>query len=470
MIIINGAIEKIDGKWIYGWARPIVPLEEADESSNFEILVFNGDTIIGSDAEMFFRPDLGGDFGFRIECTSTIDALTLVSNRLRVEARLGVTSKSLRVLPQVRSHELASLLSAAMEDFSLSDIDRVLEVISKLPAALDLDHVAARISPEKQNTIRLLDMADSKLGEPRSVADLTYVPMSVGFVSSDGTAVIGKQGEIYLVGGGNRVLEQFLQSPEDSIVQETVARWHAAIIDRARVVKAAGSQFIQMIIPEKLSVYPAQFPGAVTTPSPILRLLEERLDEPDSANFVVFGLRELIGAIPPEKAFPRYDSHLTSLAAYTVFSAQLRLMGLSNPFPLDQSAKLLGVGDLAERFFGVPLYEEWSMPGLDFISSVSGGVDLIFKTAPVEGHVGTNYVWKNASAPIDLKVVAFANSFFERGGSARSLSWWACRAFREFRFIWSPDLDMDYVRQTNPDWVICQTIERFLPRTPQDTL
>ena len=86
----------------------------------------------------------------------------------------------------------------------------------------------------------------------------------------------------------------------------------------------------------------------------------------------------------------------------------------------------------------------------------------------MEGHIGTKFVWKNAAAPFDLKVVAFANSFFERGGTARSLSWWCCRAFREFHFIWSPDLDMGYVREVAPDWVICQTIERFLPRTPQN--
>ena len=85
---------------------------------------------------------------------------------------------------------------------------------------------------------------------------------------------------------------------------------------------------------------------------------------------------------------------------------------------------------------------------------------------PGGGHVGTRYVWKNASAIVPMKVVAFGNSYFERGGDAGALSWWFARLFAEFHFVWDPRMDADYVAAEKPDWVICQTIERFLPSVP----
>ena len=63
-------------------------------------------------------------------------------------------------------------------------------------------------------------------------------------------------------------------------------------------------------------------------------------------------------------------------------------------------------------------------------------------------------------------MVVFGNSFFDLGGSARTLSWWCARAFSEFHFTWSPDMDEDYVRNANATWVVCQTVERFMPSVP----
>jgi hypothetical protein len=151
-----------------------------------------------------------------------------------------------------------------------------------------------------------------------------------------------------------------------------------------------------------------------------------------------------------------------------LFLAMLRNMGFSSFPPLDLSAREIHIGDLATRLLGVELPEEYPMPGREFAERGGADVRLVVQENPAEGHLGTRLVWQNLAAPFDVKVVAFANSFFERGGNARALSWWCSRAFREFHFIWTPDLDMDYVRAAAPDWVICQTIERFLLRPPQD--
>ncbi|MDE2179212.1 MAG: hypothetical protein KGJ50_13090, partial [Xanthomonadaceae bacterium] len=165
---------------------------------------------------------------------------------------------------------------------------------------------------------------------------------------------------------------------------------------------------------------------------------------------------------------PRLDTHLTVPAAYRIFSLCLDRLGLGCPFPLDLSVETELVGDISDRFFGVPLTETYLAPAPAFVATYTGALELVERIDDGIHHIGTRYAWRNELAPIDLKVVAFGNSFFERGGTARSITWWFQRAFREFHFLWSPELNMDYVRMIKPDIVVCQTIERFLGRLPDD--
>ena len=69
-------------------------------------------------------------------------------------------------------------------------------------------------------------------------------------------------------------------------------------------------------------------------------------------------------------------------------------------------------------------------------------------------------------APVKARVVVFGNAAFERGADPRALSWWFARAVSECHFCWSAEMDEDYIRAHSPDWVICQTTERFLPQLP----
>ncbi|MEV8174572.1 hypothetical protein [Microbacterium sp. NPDC079176] len=47
------------------------------------------------------------------------------------------------------------------------------------------------------------------------------------------------------------------------------------------------------------------------------------------------------------------------------------------------------------------------------------------------------------------------------------LSWWFMRVFRESKFVWTPEVSDDAVREDMPDVVIAQGIERFLPTVPK---
>lgn len=458
MAEINGVVEAIEGRTVAGWARA------HGTPGPVRVTVLLGEAEIGSGELRIARADLGGEFGFSIACTTPPAALAALAGELRVLAQTQDCRQQLPIVPPLRARLLAGLITETMHDARLEELEPLRHALANLPGLAGADAPLAELA-ERQRTQLLLRRAG---WQPDAPAPPSFLPIRAGFVSPDGSAVVGHDGEVYLVGGGNHVLEQFLAPEDDPATEPLVVAWLGAIVERARLLEAAGCRFQQLLIPEKLSVYPEKFPAPLAVPSPLLARLEAALAGSPVAARVVFGRRELLAALRPAQIFPRLDTHLTTLAAHALFIAILRNIGFTS-FPLlDLSGRETHVGDLALRLFGVELPEEYAVPGRDFAERSAAEVRLVAQEIPAEGHQGTRLVWQNRAAPLDIKVVAFANSFFERGGNARSLSWWCCRAFREFHFIWSPDLDMDYVRAAAPDWVFCQTIERFLVRPPQD--
>lgn len=259
MITIEGAVEKIEGAWFYGWARP------GNRTGDVEIEVLRDDVVIGTGAIFFPRPDLGGQYGFRIRCAAPVDPMHVLGGGVRVVASLGPSSNLLRILPSVRSRVMAEFVTAAMRDFAIDDIDRVWEAISRLPKTLDAEHIATRTTPEKHRTLQLLERAGHRPGVPTTVMDLTLMPVEIGFVSPDGTALIGKDGEVYLVGGSNRVLEQFLTPLDDPWVQRLATVWHAAVLERARLLKASGCRSANDY-PRETERLPGSVPGKGSDP------------------------------------------------------------------------------------------------------------------------------------------------------------------------------------------------------------
>ena len=462
MADINGVVELIEGNMLGGWARP------HDTTGPVRITVLLDAAEIGSGMLGIPRPDLGGDFGFSIECTMPPEPLAVLSGHLRVVARTEDCQQQLQIVAPLRARLLARFIAENLHDAHVDEIEPVWQALGRLPALAERATAPLPELAERKRTELALRRAGWNPDSPETASALSFLLVRVGLISPDGSAVVGHNGEVYLAGGGNRVLEQFLTPPGDPSIEPLVMAWLATIVERARLLDAAGCRFQQILIPEKLSIYPEKFPAAVPSPSPLLAGLEAALAASPVAARIVFGRGELLAALPKAQIFPRVDTHLTARATHALFVAMLRNMGYTSFPPLDLSARETQIGDLATRLVGVDLPEEYAMPGEDYIARGAAGVRLVASEIPAEGHLGTRLVWQNRAAPFDVKVVAFANSFFERGGNARALSWWCSRAFREFHFIWSADLDMAYVRAEAPDWVICQTIERFLVRPPQD--
>lgn len=83
-------------------------------------------------------------------------------------------------------------------------------------------------------------------------------------------------------------------------------------------------------------------------------------------------------------------------------------------------------------------------------------------------HVGSSVVFQNPSPTDGRRVLLFGDSFSEyRTGLLTGM---LAETFREVHFVWSTQVDFDYVRDHAPDIVLSEIVERFMPRVPDDRL
>ena len=299
-----------------------------------------------------------------------------------------------------------------------------------------------------------------------ALSECTQVYMPKGFTSFDGSCVLGAGGHAFLVGGSNGVLENYTVAPDSPVVVDQCKSWIDLFKTRQAECTKRNIIYVQTIIPEKLSVMPELVDYDINGPTQLLSSIE-RFIEAD-INYVS-GYRALI----EENKFATFDAidtHFSAFGAFKVFDKIIKAAGiLEDIAPIFQTADHMMVGDIAERFIvnSTLMYPDTIVPVLPVPLS-QHQLELVEEFDPPSGgHIGARRIFRNPLAPIDRRLLVFGNSFFERGGHPKTLTWWFARMFTEFHFIWHPDFDWDYVDQASPDVVIGQTIERFLNRLPE---
>ncbi|PCC35778.1 hypothetical protein [Glutamicibacter sp. BW77] len=299
---------------------------------------------------------------------------------------------------------------------------------------------------------------------------LTPVLFPIGLRSRDNAAQLGHDGHIFLTEGSNNLLGRYKEpeGPEGrmQLEQETKA-WVNLIRERNDKIAGRGMGFVQIVIPEKLTAMRELAPVSITGPTPLFARIEEALiTEP----YWISGLeifKNWVGQIPP---WQRNDSHNSAAGSLAITRGLIAGLPGCETDVLDDVPLInrsYQDGDLAERFFGLPLWDEHLNPEPNFLAEASAGIENTIAYNPAKGHLGTHMVWRNNKAPIQKSVVVFGNSFFgQSANSPAKLGWWFARLFAEYHLVWKPEIDYDYIDKVKPDYVIAQTIERFLGRFP----
>lgn len=304
---------------------------------------------------------------------------------------------------------------------------------------------------------------------PRNVEGISFINFPVGLKSSDNTTQLGKDGHLFLTGGSNNIGDQYnLGSTveEEEELFQTAADWVALTKARCRQLTDRHIGFAQVVVPEKLTAMRELSPINISGPTPLLEKLNDALTK---EHYYVSGLELFEEWHHPISPFQRYDSHLSPTGSLAMTKAIIDALPDCDGTILDHIAldtTAFHTGDLAERFFGIPLWEEYNEPAQDVFGSHEP--QLVFSKIPERGVMGLHRIWKNKTAPINKSIVVFGNSFFGAGGDMPSkMSWWFARIFSEYHFLWEPSLNTEYINEVNPDFVVCQTIERFLGRLPR---
>jgi hypothetical protein len=460
---ISGAVETVMfGTRVLGWAR----CQPGNQPVQVELLL-DGEPQAAAWTSIP-RQDLGGDFGFALTSPRPLQPSDWLLGRTVLRGQVeGAAPRVLPLAAGVRDMALqgwtTQLLALGERDFGA-----MMQGLSAHPgfARWVMHHPEARAMPERARVAAVLAGLP---GTPPAggLAEVGWVLAPVGYQSVDGTALLGRGGQVFAVGGPNRPLDESLRDPAAPDVQRSATAWREVVAGRVRHCAERGIGFLQVLIPEKQTVLPEYLPVPWPVPIALWRALEQQVAAaPELAAAVVDALPVLRGlAEQGEVPFMTLDSHLTSPAALRLFEALLARMGLAPPFTVAFDRQEVMLGDLALRMFGgVELPESYLVPDAAFEAAVAT-TELVLREIPGP-MFKARHIWRNPAAPLDAKVVCFGNSFFGDGGRPQKLSYWFARAFREFHFCWSPDFEPDYVAEHKPDWVLCQTIERFMTQVP----
>jgi hypothetical protein len=292
--------------------------------------------------------------------------------------------------------------------------------------------------------------------------DLAEWGLPPGTRSDDGIAIVGHDGWLFLCGGTNANLGQYVGAIE--MEPTWLEEWRDVLVKRAAKASEMGVASATLVVPDKLAVYEEKYPEDLTRAGP--RPIERLRAEPDTQ--IVYPLAELrAAAASGEEAYLRTDTHLTFSGNELLFSSVLA--GLEVEEPPDFSTLPLRsypiTGDLGVKF-DPPIVSIVSEPNtLHNATIVEDNRDQI---AAVDAHIGTRRVFRNERAPDSRVAVLFGDSFGFSTAYYQGLSWFMAQTFREVHFVWVPfGWDAEYVRRVGAEAVLIQGAERFVARVPK---
>ncbi len=317
------------------------------------------------------------------------------------------------------------------------------------------------ISDIVSKTVSLLP----KKNNNNSVSERSTFEIDVGFESYCKNVIVGKGGFLFLSNGSNH-LQKYYQQPAN---ENVVNYWKDLIFKRAEICHALNAKMLQIIFPEKQSVLCDKYPAKIESETANLKKINEELNDCELYINLTKKLRDayIQNHLVP---FRKLDSHVTYQGAKLSVIEILEAMGfetseLKSDKPLLKNEVL--VGDLGNRFGFGDFRENHHIPDPSIWEFGLRAPKILKAFTPDSGNINSHYHWINESASFKKKVLIFGNSIFERGSSAKGLSFWFSRLFSEVIFIWSPNMLVNEIEKYMPDYVICQTVERFIPTLPK---
>lgn len=349
------------------------------------------------------------------------------------------------------------------------------ELLGREPGEEEIAHQLASLASLDELLRVALDSAEyaARLGAgqrpptpPKPVANVYHPDLvewghPVGTRSADEIAIVGRDGWLFLCGGTNANLGQYVGAVE--MEPAWLDEWRAVLHRRREEARELAVTAALLVVPDKLAVYEEHYPEDLTRvgPRPVERLLAAG-DLP-----VLYPLQELRAAAREEAVYLRTDTHLTFRGNEVLFAAVRAALGIVAPVELGAVAlqRYATFGDLGAKF-DPPVVNV--VAGAGTLGQARIVEDNREQIAAVSGHIGTRRVFRNDGAPDPRVAVLFGDSFGFSAEYYQGLSWFMAQVFREVHFVWVPfGWDAEYVRRTGAEVVLVQGAERFVARVPR---
>lgn len=290
--------------------------------------------------------------------------------------------------------------------------------------------------------------------------DLAPYGLQPGTRSGDDIGIVGHQGSLFLCGGTNANLGQYVGAVE--MAPDWLEEWRTVVLRRRDEIEAMGLAGATLVVPDKLAVYEERYPEPLDKVGP--RPMERLLGVPELE--LLYPLAELRAAAATEDVYLPTDTHLTFRGNEILFRAVI------DPLAIEQVPDFAAMplrsytiaGDLGMKF-EPPIISVVSEP------NTLGAAEIVednrAEIEAVAGHIGTRRVFRNETATDRRVAVLFGDSFGFSAAYYQGISWFMAQVFRETHFVWVPfGWDPDYVRQVGAEAVLIQGAERFVARVP----
>ncbi len=285
----------------------------------------------------------------------------------------------------------------------------------------------------------------------------------------------GRDDWLFLVAGSNHVLDMYKR--KSSFTPKRAKKWVDLLQGRSNRLAAKGIQYLHLPAPEKLTVLHKFYEGQIQNieGSPIHQMAAKHAAAvPCMVNVLPYFEKQVNEN--DTLLYWKTDTHWSFWGCFSAYQLLCARMGvpaktelLNYPFsegpvmfdlgakldePIKEKARFYQLSQNAERVYAnnIVRYKEEN--------------DLINEPSL---HVGSSVVYQNNhESAIDKCVILFGDSFSEYRDHL--LTGMLAETFREVHFIWNASIDYDYVEKVQPDVVITELAERFMNRTPEDTL
>ena len=286
---------------------------------------------------------------------------------------------------------------------------------------------------------------------------------------------LGADGWIFLVGGRNSPLDYF--EGRRTLQPGVIADWEKVLRERAQRCAELGARFVQLFVPDKLTIYADRFPTPLDAAHGPLGVLARGLQaaDPDLCEQHVINPTSFL--TKNREKYPVYwktDSHWGFPGCHLTYQLLFSQLGLVQHPELGARPRMSKsmVMDLGCKLDPAPqemvTYYRLVKDGRRVHANEVVEYKEQNKLLNEPGlHVGSNVVYRNDKAPNAQRVVLFGTSFSEY--REHLLTGMLAESVRELHFVWSTSLDFDYIERVKPDLVIAEIAERFIPSCPSNT-